>query len=364
MDRRRRVPAISMALIAVALAGGLCAKAFAAPSDQDILTYRGADREAKLVDGAKKEGEVVLYSTMIVNQALRPLAEAFMQKYPFVKATYWRGDTDELMAKVNAEMQADNLVADLIEGSLGEDAVKAGVTQRFYTPVLGDFPEAYRDPQGNWIPTRLNYFSLAYNTKLVAPELVPKTYLDLLDPRWKGKMAWRIDPCCGNILFLTNLQRAWGEERAMDYFRKLAQQKIINFAAGSARTLVDRVLAGEYPIAINIFAHHPLISAAKGASVNSRLLDPVPSTAAEVLVLRGLRHPYSAMLFADFLLSREGQEVLAKAEYFPARPDVAPLPELAPVVPARAGVPENFISPTELVKDSARSQQIFEALFR
>jgi iron(III) transport system substrate-binding protein len=351
-------------ILAALTFGAAAISAIAGAAGQEILTYKGADREMKLVDGAKKEGQVVIYSTMIVNQALRPLADAFMQKYPFIKLTYWRGDTDVLMGKVNAELRANNPVADVLEGSLGEDAIEAKAAQPFYSPMIEAFPQAYRDPQGYWIPTRLNYYSLAYNTRLVPRDLVPKTYLDLLDPRWKGKMAWPISVCCGDLLFITNLRKAWGEDRAMDYLRKLAMQKIVNFGSGSARTLVDRVIAGEYPIALQIFAHHPLISAAQGASVDSQLLDPVPSNAAEVLVSRMVPHPYSAMLLVDFLLSREGQATLAKAEYFPARSDVEPLSSIESVVPSRAGMRENFINPAELYKETAPSQKIFEQLFR
>ena len=67
-------------------------------------------------------------------------------------------------------------------------------------------------------------------------------------------MSWRIGSASGTPLFLTNLRTAWGEEKANAYFKKLAEQKIVNFGAGSARTLVDRVIASEYPIALNIFA--------------------------------------------------------------------------------------------------------------
>jgi iron(III) transport system substrate-binding protein len=144
----------------------------------------------------------------------------------------------------------------------------------------------------------------------------------------------------------------------------LATQKIINFGSGSARTLVDRVVAGEFPIALNIFAHHPLISKAKGAPVNSQLLDPVPTTAATIGVPKGVRHPHAALLLIDFILSKEGQEILARAEYFPARPDVLPLPEVGPVVPAAAGVRDNFVSPEALIRQTEGSEAIYQKLFR
>jgi hypothetical protein len=332
---------------------------------QDILTSRAANREQLLLEGARKEGQVVFYSAAIVNQALRPIAEAFMKKYPFIKLTYWRGDTEEIIAKLSAEVRAKNVMADLVEGTgVGELAVEAGLTLPFSTPAVDVLPEMYRDPRGNWVSTRVSYFGIAYNTRLAPADQVPKTYDDLLDPRWKGKLAWRIGTSSGTPLFLTNIRLSRGEEKAREYFEKLAQQKIINFGSGSARTLVDRVIAGEFAIALNIFAHHPLISKAKGAPVNTQLLEPTASTAGTMIVPRGVRHPYAAMLLADFILSQEGQAIFAKAEYFPVRPDVAPLETLAPVVPKTAGVKEMFVSSEQLNRYNDSSQKIFDELFR
>ena len=331
----------------------------------EILTSKAPDRAQQLLDGARKEGQVVLYSAAIVNQALRPIAEAFMKKYPFVKVTYWRADTEEIIAKLSAEVRAKNVMADLVEGTgVGELAVESGLTVPFTTPATDELPEMYRDPRGNWASTRISYFGLAYNTKLVPADQVPKTYEDLLDPKWKGKLAWRINTSSGTPLFITTIRLTLGEDKAKDYFDKLAQQKIINFGSGSARTLVDRVIAGENPIALNIFAHHPLISKAKGAPVNTQLLGPVPSTAGTMVVPRGVRHPYAAMLLADFIISKEGQSIFAKAEYFPVRPDVAPLETLAPVVPKVAGVEELFVSSEKLNRLYESSQKIFEDKFR
>jgi ABC-type Fe3+ transport system substrate-binding protein len=352
-------------LAAIAIIGCGMTGLAAAQTPEQILTYKGPDREQKLIDGARKEGQVTIYAAMIVNQAMRPIAEKFGKKYPFIKLNYWRADSEDIAAKVSAEVRANNVVADVVEGTgVGEQAVQANLLLQHYTPAINAYPEAYRDPNGLWTPTRLSYFSIAYNTRLVPADKVPKTYQDLLDPQWKGKMSWRIGSSSGTALFLTNLRLAWGEARARQYFEKLKDQRIVNFGAGSARTLVDRVIAGEYPIALNIFAHHPLISKAKGAPVNSQLMDPVASTAATMGVVRGLHHPHAAMLLVDYILSREGQEILLGAEYFPADPAVAPSPMLAPVVPKLAGIPENFVGPDKLVKYNASSEELFQQLFR
>src|SRR5215468_4480762 len=352
----------AMAIGAIVMVAG--APLAHALTPEEILNYRGADRQQVLIDGARKEGQVVLYSALIVNQMLRPLAAGFMKKYPFLKMTYYRADSEELLAKLSAETRANNVVADVFEGSGGgEIAVEAGFTQPFYSPELDSYPTMYLDPKGHLAPTRLSYFSIAYNTKQVLPDKVPKTYEDLTDPQWQGRMAWPYANT-GRYLFMINLRLAWGEDKAMAYFRKLAGQKIINFASGSARTLVDRVIAGEYPIAINIYAHHPLISARKGAPVNAQLMDPVPSASGSLTVLKGARHPHAAMLLTDFILSREGQEIMARAEYFPARPDVEVAPQLASIVPRRAGYKENFVSPQKLKEQLESTDKIIQQLFR
>ena len=350
--------------IAVAAIAAFIATSAHALTPEEIVNYRGADRQQVLIEGAKKEGQVVLYSALIVNQMLRPLAAGFMKKYPFIKMTYYRADSEELLAKLSAETRANNVVADIFEGSGGgEIAVEAGFTQAFYSPELESYPKIYLDPKSHLAPTRLSYFSIAYNTTQVPADKVPRTYEDLADPQWQGKMAWPYANT-GRYLFMINLRLAWGEERAMAYFRKLSAQKIINFASGSARTLVDRVIAGEYPIAINIYAHHPLISAGKGAPVNAQLMDPVPSASGSLTVLKGAKHPHAAMLLTDFILSREGQEIMAKAEYFPAHPDVEVAPQLAGIVPKRAGYREQFVSPQKLKEQLESTDKIIQQLFR
>ncbi len=363
VDPSVRAPLWRVLLLSAGLA--LPAGMALAENAVDILLYKGADREQKLIEGAKKEGQVVIYSAMIVNQALRPLAEKFSKKYPFIKLSHWRADSEDIAQKISAEVRANNVVADVVEGTgVGELTTQAKLVQPYFTPALAAYPERYRDPSGLWTPTRLSYYGIAYNTKLVPASRVPKTYADLLDPQWKGKMAWRIGTASGTALFLTNLRLAWGEDNAARYFEKLKEQMIVNFGAGSARTLVDRVIAGEYAIALNIFAHHPLISKAKGAPVDSQLMDPVASTAATMSIVKGARHPHAALLLVDFILSKEGQEILLAAQYFPADPNIAPSAMLAPVVPKVAGVPENFVGPDKLLKYSDSSEEIFQKLFR
>jgi iron(III) transport system substrate-binding protein len=250
----------------------------------DILTYSGSDRTAKLIAGAKKEGQLTLYTALTVNQAVRPLVAGFQKKYPFIKMEYWRGSSRKIAQKVNAERRADSLVVDVMEGSgLAMIMVKAKAVAKFTTPASESVPKQFRDPNDQWVPSRFSYFGMAYNTKIVPPGTQPKTYQDLLDPKWKGKIAWRIGSESGAPLFITNIRQHLGEAKAKAYFEKLTGQGIVNFR-GSARTLVNRVVQGEYPLAIQIFAHHPVISAKKGAPVAVQMMEPIPSINGTIMV--------------------------------------------------------------------------------
>ncbi len=330
----------------------------------EILNYTGPDRDKVLLEGARKEGQVVFYSGMIPNQTLRPLAEAFQKKYPGVKLNYWRADSEEIVTKMQAELRANNMVGDVLEGTgVGELAVSAGLVQPFTTPAINEYPEQFRDPRKFWAPTRLSYFGIAYNTKLVPPNKIPKSYDDLLSPEWTGKMAWSFGPATGAGLMITTIRKVMGEDKARAYFEKLGKQKIANLAE-TARTVVDRTIAGEYALGLAIYAHHPLISKAKGAPVDTVLFDPVASAAGVMLVAKNIPHPHAAMLLVDFILSKDGQDIMAKSQYFPSRPDVPALPELAPIVPSAKGMKDMFITPEDLQNYADSSQKILNDYFR
>src|SRR5262249_51809507 len=149
--RRPRI----LASLATSVAFLLSAATASAQNAADVLLYNGPDREQRLIEGARQEGQVVIYSAVIVNQALRPIAERFAKKYPFIKLTYWRADSEDIMQKVSAEVRADNVVADVVEGTgVGELATQAKVVQPYFTPAFAAYPERYRDRGGLWAATR------------------------------------------------------------------------------------------------------------------------------------------------------------------------------------------------------------------
>ncbi len=343
----------------------LLADSASALTREEVFNYRGADRQKVLEEGAKKEGTVVMYSAMIVNQVQRPIADAFRKKYPFIDIKYWRGDSNQIVTKLTAENQANNFVADVVEGSgLSGGIGEAQIAAPFYSTYMDILPAKDVSNERTWITTRYRYIALGYNTKLVKADEVPRTYEDLLNPKWQGKMAWNAGTdASGALITITSLRAAWGEEKAEAYLAKLGKQKIANLAQ-SNRAVVDRVIEGEFSLGIGISAHHPIISARKGAPANTVLLDPVPALNGTVQVTRGSRNPHAAMLLVDFLLSEETQKFLQTAEYFPANPNVEPEESLKGIVPRNAGVGDVVITPDMLVNNTARSAQLFEKYFK
>ena len=128
--------------------------------------------------------------------------------------------------------------------------------------------------------------------------------------------------------------------------------------------MVNRVMDGEYPLALAIFLHHPLISARAGAPVDAIPMDPVSSLAGTVVLPKNVPHPHAAMLLIDFILSKEGQEVLAKSDYFPSNPDVPPAEYLRRIVPGNIGLTEQFLRPESWAAESERTQALFDKYFR
>lgn len=333
----------------------------ASPSDNPA-TYRGADREQRLVDGARKEAQVTVYSSMIVDQALRPLIDAFQAKYPFVRAQYVRDDPPQQLQKVMAESRAGRMVADVVESTGLEVPMRAAdIDQPFWSPQIEAYDPSLRDPDNYWAPTRISYLGACYNTNLVKPGEAPKSFADYLDPKWKGKIAWS-STVAGALLFITGVRNFMGEDKAFAYLQKLAQQDIVSIPSAN-RVVVDRVMAGEYSLCLDAFLHHPIISARKGAPVASLPLDPVLTVVSSVMLPKAPPHPYAAMLFIDYLLSREGQQTLQRADYFPARSDVPASADLDQIVPRKIGLQENFISPIKMDADLPRSRELYLQLF-
>jgi len=300
----------------------LFARPSAAATIEEIALLKSADRQKVLVEGAKKEGKIMWYTTLIVDQVVRPVKEAFEKEYPFIQVDYYRGNSENLVRRVLTEYQAKRYDADLVDGTVSPTMVRrAGFLQPFYSPYLAAYPATLKDPKGFWGSTNLYFLTPGYNTKMVKANEIPKTYNDLLNPRWKGQMMWSTSRGSGAPLFIGNILLTMGQEKGKAYLQKLKDQNIAKSTA-SARQVLDLTIAGEYPIALNIFNHHAYISKTAGAPVDWFALEPVTATIQTIALMKNTVHPYASMLLLDFVLSEQGQKVFQQSNYLPSHPKV------------------------------------------
>jgi iron(III) transport system substrate-binding protein len=326
-----KLPKICFASVFSLLYGIGWVSASSAASVEEIALYNKPDRQKVLVEGARKEGKITWYTTLIVDQVVRPVKDAFEKKYPFLQVEFFRGNSDRLVQKMVAEYQAKRYEVDIVDGTVTAPLVKrVGYLQRFYSPYLAEYPAELKDPEGYWGVSNVYYFALGYNTRMVKPNEVPKTYEELLNPRWKGQMMWSTSRGSGAPMFIGNVFKNMGQEAGKAYLQKLRAQNIAKTTA-SNRQLLDLVIAGEYAIGVHIFHHHAYISKSAGAPVDWYALEPASATINTISPVTRAGHPYAVMLLLDFILSEEGQKVIQAVNYLPAHPKVpAKQPDLKP----------------------------------
>ena len=287
------------------------ANARAQATNREIYLYRGGDRAERLAVEAKREGMLVLYSTMTLEDA-SPLLAAFEKKHG-IKVKMWRAVNQKLVQRALAEARAGQLAADAFEGTGPglEILHQEGLLEQFYSPAFADLPPEAFPRHGYYAPDNLLFTVMGYNTKLVKPEDVPATYQDLLAPKWRGKIGIE----SSNVAWFAAVTQAMGEEKGLAYFRRLA-------ASGpqvrSGHTLLtELVAAGEIPIALTVYNQAVDKLKEKGAPIAWKALQPAFGRADGIAVAKTAQHPHAALLFADFVLSPEGQRYIKQASRVP-----------------------------------------------
>jgi ABC-type Fe3+ transport system substrate-binding protein len=319
--------------------------------------------DPKIVEAAKKEGEVVWYTTLIIDQLVRPAAAAFEKRYPGIRVRYVRNNSTETAIKIINEAKAGKLQADVFDGTNTSEVLKKeNLVEAWKPDSAKDWPSDVADPDGWWVATNVYVLTPGFNTELVKKGTEPKTFDDLLDPKWKGKMVWNGSvSSSGGPGFIGNVLTFMGEENGMAYLRKLSAQRIVNLDV-AARQVLDQVIAGEYPIALQIFNHHTVISAKKGAPVDWIKMEPATVVLQVASVAKGSPHPNAGKLLLDYLVSEEGQGFFQKADYLPAHPRIpAPDPTLKP---EGGHFKATVFSPAELEEKMPTWKQVFDQLFR
>jgi iron(III) transport system substrate-binding protein len=298
-----------------------CALAASAQmSPSQLALYQGADREKILIEGAKREGQFTLYTS---HTWFKTFVKEFEKTYHFVRASEWRNDSKNVIRKVLEEVKAGRVLADVVETTSDGMGVlkREGVFQEYFSPEARHYPNELK-PRGKngffYLPNRETYNSLGFNTKSIPPPSAPRSLKDLADPKWKGKMA--ITGTTTGARWVGNVIENLGRE----FLDKLADQEVsVQDMAPAA--LINLVVSGEIPLSPTIFDANVTLAKQKGAPVEWRPLEPVVATVGSAALLAKAANPHTALLFIDFLLSKEGQQLIMKGGLWSPREDVGSL---------------------------------------
>jgi iron(III) transport system substrate-binding protein len=299
----------------------LLAAGAAASSSKDsaaLATYLGPDREKRLLEGARKEGEVAVYSSLVLED-INSLAAAFEKKYG-LKVKPWRASSEKVLQRVVTEARANRFDVDIIETNgpeleaLYRDKLLLPARSPHYPDLL---PAAIR-PHQAWVGVRLNMFVHAYNTDLVKKEELPKSYPELLDPKWKNKLGIEAE----DQDWFGSVVKELGEERGLKLFQNLVATNGLSVRKGHT-LLAGLVAGGEVPFALTVYNHNADRLKKKGAPIDWYAISPAFVRVNGVSVAARPAHPHAALLFYDFMLSEEGQRILEQANYVPVNRKLA-----------------------------------------
>ncbi|MFC1816170.1 ABC transporter substrate-binding protein [Thermodesulfobacteriota bacterium] len=287
----------------------------------ELALYKGADRQQILEEGAKKEGKLILYTSQVLKGSLRTLVNAFQKRYPYIKVEIWRASTSRLVPRVFEEYKTGRYLVDVLTFTQAAEMVmeERGILQPFYSPELSYIEEAaLKKATGGGVFSAGHYLNgrgMGYNTELITKGQLPKSYQDLLDPKWKGKLA--IPGSDTGLTWVGNLLVTYGE----DFVRRLAKQSFdVHMVSG--RALLDMVIAGEYPFSPSISDSHAINSKKMGAPLDWVALEPVHCYLGQIVLPTHSAHPHAVLLYIDFDLSKEAGEIYKASGYGSPRKDV------------------------------------------
>jgi iron(III) transport system substrate-binding protein len=317
-------------------------------ANDTIFRYRGADREARLVEKAKQEGRLVLYTSLAPTEST-PLAEAFEKKYG-VRVELWRALSERVVQRAVTESQARRHAVDVIEtnGPEMEMLAREKVLGEFYSPYLADLPQNVIPPHRLWFPDRMNFFVVGFNTTKVPRSEIPATYEGFTDLKWKGRIGLEAT----DAEWMATLIKAWGEARGLAYFRKLSAMKP-DVRRGHV-LLAELVAAGEVPVALTAYDSNVEALKRKGAPIDFVPVQPVAARPQGIGVARNAPHPYAALLFADLVLSPEGQRLFDSMGRVPASTRVK----------SRLNdFPFTLIEPATVLEEASKWEKLWNELF-
>ena len=345
----RRAALLCALLAAAALPATAPAQVKPGATAADVALYAGPDRLQKLIEGAKKEGELNLYTSAQADD-IGAVAAAYEKKYG-VGVSMWRASSEKVLQRAIAEARANRRSMDVAEtnGPEMESMHREKILQLVKSPYLADLIAPAKFPHGEWVSTRMNVFVQAYNTKAVRKQDLPKTWEDLLDPKWKGKLGIEQEDADWLAGMLGNL----GEAKGTKLFKDIVARNGMSMRKGHT-LLAQLVVSGEVPLALTVYNYKAEQLRAKGAPIDWFAIGTAIARPNGVGVARAAPHPHAAVLFYDFEISEEGQKILAQRDFVPTNRKVdTPLNKL----------PLKFVDPSVTLDQYDKWTNLYQEIF-
>jgi iron(III) transport system substrate-binding protein len=277
-----------------------------------LFDYHGADRMERIVAAARKEGTLTLYTTF-AEKDQPALIKPFETRYG-VKVNIWRAGTDKVLQRTLTEAAARRYEVDVVHfGTPEMEALsREKILQAVASPAHKDLLPGSVAPHREWAATLLSVWVQVYNTNLIKKTDLPKSYAQLLEPKWKGKLGIEAK---NQDWFASVVEVMGGGEKGLKFFRDLVSTNGISVRQGHT-LLNNMVIAGEVPLALTIYNYMPEQAKKKGAPVDWFALEPAVARSNAVGVARRAPHPAAALLFYEYMLT-DAQQYLVGMDYVP-----------------------------------------------
>ena len=269
------------------------------------------DRLKPLIEGAKKEKTLQIYSIIVVSEHMQIISR-FKEKYPFIDVQLWRSTSENILNRVLTEARANKHLVDIIGtgGRETHDLVSKGLLQKYNSPERKSYEPGFKDAEGYWTAFYVNPLVTAYNTRMVTDKEAPKTYDDFLDPKWKGKLVMEED----ELEWFFTMLRHWGEDKGLNYMRRLGRQGFSVLKGHTA--MMNLVAMGEYPGAVLLYAPQTEDTKSLGAPIEWNPLNPTVAIVNGMGIAAKAPHPNAARLYLDHMLSAEIQQDYLSGKFF------------------------------------------------
>jgi iron(III) transport system substrate-binding protein len=317
-------------------------------SIQEIATYSGADRQERLVEAAKKEGELTVYHAY---PQLTAVTAAFTKKYG-IKVKNWRSGSEAILQRVTSEARGRKYDVDIVQNNAPESEAlhREGLVQAVGSTYLKDLIPAAIPTHKEWVGITIDVYSAAYNTNSIKKEELPKTYRDLLDPKWKGRLGVEAE----DHAWFATLLTAMGEQQTLKLFNDIVATNGISVRKGHS-LLASLVASGEVPLGLSVYSWNPDQLKEKGAPIEGLLIEPVVGQFSSMSMVKKAPHPNAAALFYDFMLT-EGEQILSDMKFVPTSKKVkSPIP---------SNITIKFIDPGQALDNSEKWIKGYQAVMK